>query len=287
MPRRSLKPTDELYERWLKDGRGQGEYEDYIPFLQIGDFSSSGRGHRIKDHKNGRIHHFFSDLEAKCYYVFAWVDQIVDIREQYPLLPRTETEKIASELEIRHPIAPGAKCNLIMTTDFLLTVSDPNGTHLEARYVKYAKDLEKPRNNEKFEIERKYWDQRGVPIKIVTEEWSQLKASKNIEMLLSHYGLNLFASEPKLALEVSDQLVTSILEQPYSVLSSITSTIDTRYQLLPGTALNQFYHLAAHKLIPVHINQKLLPTLPCFKVVDTQALKATAKLEVLNERLAR
>ena len=155
MARKKMNLTEEKIQALVRAGRGQGEGAEYIPWLQIGDFSSQGRSHRIQDHENGRIHHLFSDLEADYYHILAWADTVVDIREQYPLLPVAETERIADTLGIRHPRAPGGgKCNEVMTTDFLLTVCDKTGDiHYEARYVKYASDLKKPRVCEKLKIE--------------------------------------------------------------------------------------------------------------------------------------
>lgn len=69
MARKTLKLTEEKIQILLSTGRGQGEDADYIPWLQIGDFSSQGRSHRIQDHRTGRIHHLFSDLEADYYYI--------------------------------------------------------------------------------------------------------------------------------------------------------------------------------------------------------------------------
>ena len=93
-------------EQFIKDGRGQGEGTEYKPWLQIGDFSSQGCGHRIRDHITGCIHHLFSDLEANYYHILAWADAVIDIREQYPLLPRDATESIAEKLGYRHPKEP-------------------------------------------------------------------------------------------------------------------------------------------------------------------------------------
>lgn len=161
--------TLEKIEKLIVEGYGQGEGKDYKPWIQIGDFSSQGRGARILGHKTGRVHHFLSDLESNYYYQVIWSESVVDIREQYPLLPLHETGGIAEELGIVHPRTPGATCNSPMTTDFLITVCEQDRLHLEARFVKYSKDLSDPRVQEKLIIEKRYWENREVPFKIVTE----------------------------------------------------------------------------------------------------------------------
>ncbi len=47
----------------------------------------------------------------------------MDIREQFPLLPIEETIIIAEELGIKHPTDPNTGEPVVMTTDFLVTVS--------------------------------------------------------------------------------------------------------------------------------------------------------------------
>jgi len=49
-----------------------------------------------------------------------------------------------------------------MTTDFVLTIKKDLATIYRARTVKYAADLIKARTLEKLEIERRYWQARGV-----------------------------------------------------------------------------------------------------------------------------
>ncbi|MEF0144927.1 TnsA endonuclease N-terminal domain-containing protein [Pseudomonas guariconensis] len=61
---------------------------------------------------------------------------------------------------------------LVMTTDFLLTVRQPNGNFKSvARTIKYQQDLNSLRTLEKLEIERRFWMSQGVDWAIVTEEF--------------------------------------------------------------------------------------------------------------------
>lgn len=48
-------------------------------------------------------------------------DDVIDIREQYPLLPLKDTLEIANELGIEQPKHPQTKEPIVMTTDFLIT----------------------------------------------------------------------------------------------------------------------------------------------------------------------
>jgi len=109
-------------EKWIKEGRGSGVGENYKPWLNIQDVSSKGRSTRLKGIKTNRQHEFLSDLERNYFYLTEYSDFVVDIREQFPLLPLEETIVIADELGLKHPTDPKTNEPVVMTTDFLLTV---------------------------------------------------------------------------------------------------------------------------------------------------------------------
>lgn len=74
-------------DKWIKEGRGSGIGSDYVPWLKIQDVSSLGRSTRLTEIKTNRQHEFLSDLERNHFYLTEHSDFIVDIREQFPLLP--------------------------------------------------------------------------------------------------------------------------------------------------------------------------------------------------------
>lgn len=51
------------YQRYLKEGRGQGDLSQYVPWVQIQDFPSKGIVSRVKGNTTGRVHHLMSNLE--------------------------------------------------------------------------------------------------------------------------------------------------------------------------------------------------------------------------------
>src|SRR5699024_3227724 len=78
-------------DEWIKGGRGTGSGAGYQPWLKIQDVSSLGRSTRLKGIKTGRQHEFLSDLERNYFYLTEFFDVVLDIREQFPLLPQEET----------------------------------------------------------------------------------------------------------------------------------------------------------------------------------------------------
>jgi hypothetical protein len=87
MAKRSRKTDQAVIDRRIKEGRGQGTGAEYTPWLYVQDVPSNGLAHRIKGWKTKREHHFFSTLERDYFYVLEWSPFVIDIREQYPLLP--------------------------------------------------------------------------------------------------------------------------------------------------------------------------------------------------------
>lgn len=139
-------------EKWINEGRGSGVGSDYKPWLNIQDVSSKGRSTRLKGTKTNRQHEFLSDLERNYFYLTEYSDFVVDIREQFPLLPLEETIVIADELGIKHPTDPKTNESIVMTTDFLLTVDKGEGLVEFARTIKMKDELLKERVICSFEI---------------------------------------------------------------------------------------------------------------------------------------
>lgn len=138
MPKRQRKNAT---DKKLKDSRGQGVGMDYKPWITIQDVSSLGRSTRLKGIKIPRQFEFLSDLETNYFYLLEYSDVVVDIREQFPLLPQEETIVVAQELGLAHPIHPKTKEPIVMTTDFLVTVQTKDGIKHLARTLKYKDEL--------------------------------------------------------------------------------------------------------------------------------------------------
>lgn len=101
-------------ERQIREGRGQGIGEHYLPWIHVRDFSSKGKASRFKSWKSGRTIQCFSDIETAFAYLLEWSDTVVDYYEQFPLLPLEETvdppvtgQKQGDRVRHGHAGAPG------------------------------------------------------------------------------------------------------------------------------------------------------------------------------------
>lgn len=151
--------------------------------------------------KTGRVHHYLSDLEYACHLLAEFRSDVCDIREQCALLPWKETQQIAEGLKIRHPIYLGSKTPVVMTSDLLLTSEKEEGKSYEVICVKPSSATTMPRETdlppsefkkksrevrrtlEKLLIEKTYWDLRGVPWYLVTDQDIPHIRVQNLDLL--------------------------------------------------------------------------------------------------------
>lgn len=190
MAKRQRGMTETKIKKWLKEGRGQGIGIDYKPWLTVQDISSQGRSHRERGFKVKREYSFLSDLEDQFFNILEYSPNVVDIREQFPLLPIEETIDIANSLGIEHPTDPYTGVKIVMTTDFLVTLNLDGNTKLKAWTVKYTSALEDERVMEKFEIERRYWQRQGIDWGIITEFETNKTLADNIKFVRNYYALD-------------------------------------------------------------------------------------------------
>ena len=252
--------TEVSIEKAIQAGRGKGQGKDYSPWLEIHQVPSLGKSSRIKGWKTGRIHHLLSQLELHYMYLCEWNDNITDIREQYPLLPREDIQTICKELGIPHPKDPRTGINIVMTTDFVLTDTDGR---LHAKTIKPSKDLESERVVQKLEIERVFWEQQGATWKILTEQELSVEKAKSIEWLHSKRLVEDMAPiTPKEIHRARIWLETRIANGFQVKLSDICSRCDEELGFLSGSSLSIARHLLANKVWHTPIAPRITPHKP-------------------------
>ncbi len=261
--------SEAVNRRLREEGRGKGEGADYVPWLLCDDFPSKGRSHRIPDPYNHRIHHFFSDLEARYYYYLCWSKRILDVREQYPLSPE-RTLAIADRLGVKHPRNKDGSL-FVMTTDFLLTVhtEDDNEKYL-ARSVKRREDImsDNKRLKEKLQIEATYWISLGVEWKIVTEESFSRTMADNAKHLLSRYNDPLPPNHEEMRIILFRQMS----QQKSNTLANVCTEVDDLLEQDPGTALRFVFYLAAHRELTFDMNTPIRASNLIKNIIDTSLI---------------
>lgn len=247
-------------EKKLKDGRGQGVGIDYKPWIVIQDVSSRGRSTRLKGIKILRQYEFLSDLERNYFYLLEYSDLVVDIREQYPLLPIEETILIAEELGIKHPTDPRTQEPIVMTTDFVVTTFKNDQQIDVARTLKYKNDLADERVLEKFEIERVYWERKGIDWGIVTESEIPKTMATNIAFVHGYADLRYIDGFQEIKQSELDDfciyLIGKLLSEEFSI-REIAQQLEKNQGLESGSGITLFKHLVINKTIEIDLSEKL------------------------------
>lgn len=264
-------------EKWIKEGRGSGIGSEYKPWLKIQDVPSLGRSTRLKGIKTNRQHEFLSDLERNYFYITEYSDLVIDIREQFPLLPLEETIVIADELGIKHPTNPKTGEPIVMTTDFLLTINKGKGVLEVARTIKMKDELLKENVLKKFEIEREYWLRKDIDWGIVTEEEIHKIMARNISYIHDYYDIRDYDVFREMNGQHIEDLSISLMQRLLGINESIrkiTNEFDSDTHLPFGSGVTLFYHLLARKIIIIDMIEPIDLEKPItIKSIDESKLK--------------
>lgn len=252
--------------RWKKLGYGSGRGSEYKPWLTVRSFGSRGMAHRVLGHKTGRIHHLHSNHELGCFLLLEWNDRVVDIREQFPLHPVSETQRIAKGLGYRHPIQRWkwkGKWNqqpAVQTSDFRITLCDSSPVPEIIISVKPSAQLESRRVLEKLELERMYWKRRSIEWHLVTEQELPPILIDNLRLILPFRKLE--------GTSVPEHRSRSLLEELYKYVERIdrplrVACLDFEHDLaLPaGAGLGLVWHAIATKSWSADLSQPLDPSM--------------------------
>jgi hypothetical protein len=244
--------NENVYRRYIREGRGQGVGAAYKPWLTVRDFPSLGVVSRVKGQTTGRIYHLMSTHETNLFYSLDWSDSITDIREQYPLSDLTEAIGIAERAHIRYPYDNRSGFPYVMTSDFYIETM--NGAVVLS--VKPASELDKPRVLEKLEIERRYWTSRNVKWEIVTErEINQTKAH-NIEWLSQARDLGQFGLTVERQTLCTDFFMSHYIAANGNAIG-LPRALEAHFGLPNGIGLNIYKYLAYSKKIDIDVSRPI------------------------------
>ena len=244
--------------RWIKEGRGQGEGKEYKPWLTVQDFPSMGRVTRVFGWTTQRIHHFFSDTQLKYFYLLDWEEKVIDIREHYPLIDLEVVLNDTSDLRLDKFIDRKTKETYILTTTFLITLLNSDGQKsFAARSIKYASELSKKSTIEKLEIERRYWRAQGIDWGIVTNKDINDVRARNIEWVHSAMNSDDCNGLSKAEFDdLFDGILYRFIDNKQSI-KNIIAGFEKDYSLDVGMGLLLFKRLVAEKRIVLDMDKPI------------------------------
>lgn len=220
--------TPALLQRFARQGRSTGTYQDYIPWHRVGrgDPSSIGRSHLTM--WQNRQRELLSDNEWVGLLFSTMLHDLVDIREQHGLAladgPRETsyydarcggesypgTLAVASSLGFKHPRVngDGISCDWRMTTDQVLVFRSSSGPleMLAVAYKAKSQGLTK-RSRQLLAIEKEYWNRRGIAWILVTPELFCESVGLTLRRA-APWGLGKTASASEIAVAVDSAVQT-------------------------------------------------------------------------------
>lgn len=258
MAKRKTDWDENKLNKWIQEGRGQGEGKEYKPWLTVQDFPSKGRVTRIFGWKTKRTHHFFTDTETRYFYLLEWEDDVLDIREHYPLFNCEEVIENKDNLNFDLFKDKDMGTPYILSTSFLITLKKPNGKIVYlARSLKADYELERKTALERLEIERRYWQGQNIDWGIVTQKEIPVVKAKNIEWVHS----SLYPTDERgFTVEEVDYYCNAFIEKLAGSNTSIrdfTTQFDRLFNLDTGSGLYIFKRLIALKRIMMDMNKKI------------------------------
>lgn len=261
MAKTRTRTTKASIARRLREGRGSGHFADYKPWLTIHDVPSTGIVTRIPGWKSGRLHHYLSEhFELAHHYQMEWSKAVIDIREQFPLLPLEKTLFISEKLGIRHPIDPKTKHPIVMTTDMLLTVRKGEDIGFIAHSIKPINKLNR-RTLEKLQIEKHFFKDMGIEWSLITEQQINYDLVKNVEWLHTAKSLSCLGHINRDMVNKMQTVLYQALKQSDVPLAKVTLAIDAQYVLPEGTCIQIVKHLIANRFWVIDMKQLVKATL--------------------------
>jgi hypothetical protein len=235
---RKIESIDD-YQRALRNGYGLGQGEEYKPWYQIQDRSSRAGRSLIHGLKTNRSHHLMSEIETEFFYLIDFCDSVIDIREQFPLIPLDLSQKIATAYDIPHPLHPKSKEPLVLTTSFLITTKNNEEISYHATATTSAEQLD---------IERIWWSLLDIPFQCYTSSELNDSEARNIAWITSSIrsGLVNFSS-------IQIETAVSLLRIKKYFIKEICELYVNQLQVPHDDALNLLLTLIAQKHITIDL----------------------------------
>lgn len=256
--------TEALIARRTKEGRGQGDGDNYRPWLYVQEFSSKGTQTRVSPGKLSRTIHTFSYIEAALFYWEEFQTNFHGYKEQYPMA-RSVTLGAANALGIRHPVYRGTGVPVVMTLDAISTRIGPNHRPIDVAWdVKPFSELSNLRVQEKLSLHKVFCSKRNMLHRVFTEKSVPKNVTRNIQWARG-------AREVEGEIAVVPGLFTEYLAAMLHDLGSrrqgksirhYCSDFDKAHAFPPGSALRIFRDLLWLRLVNVNLNVREIELQP-------------------------
>lgn len=247
--------------RWKRDIQ-----VNYRPFLTVKSVNKVGRRHCAFCCEQNREIHLLSDGEFRAYLILKSLPGTIAVMEQYAL-DIDETVEIANELGVVHPRKYMTNTAIIMTTDFVVECMVNSEVKRIAYTFKYSNQIYENtttrtplakswRTWQKFDIERHYWQNKGVAYRIITELDATKEYSWNIQFCESYRDLSV--SKETLALFINEFYETWFFRQKHT-LKDLCMAVSKSISITPELSMKIFKHAVYHSYLQIEHKECLRP----------------------------
>jgi hypothetical protein len=254
-------PNLSMYPKYLqsrlKRGFGLGAGPSYHPWLRVRDVRSIGTSGNPRGITIPRVYHLLSVPERIHFHLLDRQADVIDIREQFPILDLNETLAICSKLGVRHTrrgVFPEP-----FTLDFLVTRQTHSGLVYQARSIKTVEDAAVPKIRLRLKVEHSWCEQNSIDWKLVdTTEYTP----NLLSTLLFMRGWSLQRYIPKV--DQADEFARMFADsyEANVPLKEIINRCAKRLKRGYQYCLNEFRYCAWSDRIPVDLHSRLTLHLP-------------------------
>ncbi|SDP35779.1 TnsA endonuclease C-terminal domain-containing protein [Clostridium gasigenes] len=221
--------------------------------LKVTSFSSKGRVTRISSSKcKEKIVHLQSDNQLRLFLMLEWDEDVVDIKVNVELNDLEKNLSNIDNLRLDKFKDKKTEKQFLLHTNFLVSFKRYRGIEeLTAISVKSTSELKRKTVIEKLEIERRYWEAKGVRFAIITEKEIDRQMADNILWVREMRSDKSLRNKEELA----EKLYYLIEEKRMKRVNEILQEFDKREDIKEGTGLFLFRYLIADKQIVVNMKK--------------------------------
>lgn len=223
--------------------------------LKVTTFSSKGRVSRICSNKcKDKVVHLQSDNQLRLFMMLEWNEYVKKIEVNVELDELEETLTDIDNLKLYKFRDKETGELFKLHTNFLVTLKPYRGRDEQrAISVKSISELERKTVIEKLEIERRYWEQKGIRFSIITEKEIDRQMADNIMWVRETRSDKSLRNKGELA----EKLYYFIQGNQDMITNKILEDFDKKEGVKEGTGLFLFRYLIADKQIEVDMNKSI------------------------------
>ncbi|MDK0574163.1 TnsA endonuclease N-terminal domain-containing protein [Clostridium perfringens] len=222
--------------------------------VKVTTFSSRGRVTRIYGVKSKKIHHLQSDNQLRLFLILEWNRNVIEINENVKLNDLLIYVDNVENLKLNKFMNKENKQLYDLHTNFLIKVRKNNTVEQVAISVKNSGELKRNITIEKLEIERRYWENRGIKFYLVTDrELNKIFADNILWVREALFDNRKIKNKEELADELYWVLKNSVDLRIDLVIKNYEKIIDEG----SGIGLYLLRYLIASKQIAINMGKKL------------------------------